>query len=110
RARTQAGGAHFADRGATVHLAGLAGAAERELRRAQDLSVDERLQGVDPSLAAGEVLGIIGPNGSGKSTLLNCRAGVQRYRGQVLIGGQPSQRLSANERARQVALLPQASQ
>src|SRR5690606_9063804 len=106
--RTQVCVAQYAERGATVHLAGLAGAAEMELIRAQDLSVDERLQGVDLSLAAGEVLGIIGPNGSGKSTLLDCLAGVQRYRGQVLIDGQPSQRLSANERARQVALLPQA--
>lgn len=81
-----------------------------ELIRAQDLSVDERLQGVDLTLAAGEVLGVIGPNGSGKSTLLNCLAGIQAHRGRLEIAGQPEQRLSANQRARQVALLPQSSQ
>ena len=81
-----------------------------ELIRATGLAVDERLHGVDLALNAGEVLGIIGPNGSGKSTLLNCLAGVQAHRGQVVIGGQPEKRLSANERARQLALLPQSSQ
>ena len=81
-----------------------------ELIRATGLTVDERLRGVDLALNAGEVLGIIGPNGSGKSTLLNCLAGVQAHRGQVVIGGQPEKRLSANERARQLALLPQSSQ
>lgn len=81
-----------------------------ELIRANGLTVDDRLQGVELVLNAGEVLGIIGPNGSGKSTLLNCLAGVQTYRGQVTFDGTPAQRLSSNERARQVALLPQASQ
>ncbi len=81
-----------------------------ELIRAHQLSVAERLHEADLALAAGEVLGIIGPNGSGKSTLLNCLAGVQMYRGQVEIGGQSSQDLRGDERARQVALLPQSSQ
>lgn len=81
-----------------------------ELMHASQLSVNERLHGVDLSLNAGEMLGVIGPNGSGKSTLLNCLAGVQTHSGQVEIDGTPSPRLSSNERARQVALLPQSSQ
>lgn len=81
-----------------------------ELIHASQLSVNERLHGVDLSLNAGEMLGVIGPNGSGKSTLLNCLAGVQTHSGQVEIDGTPSPRLSSNERARQVALLPQSSQ
>lgn len=81
-----------------------------ELIRATGLGVDERLLGVDLTLNAGEVLGIIGPNGSGKSTLLNCLAGIQKHRGQLDITGQPERHMSANQRARQVALLPQSSQ
>ncbi|CDZ94473.1 ABC transporter ATP-binding protein [Pseudomonas saudiphocaensis] len=81
-----------------------------ELMRATGLGVDERLQGIDLNLNAGEVLGIIGPNGSGKSTLLNCLAGIQPHRGQLNIAGKPERHMSANQRARQVALLPQSSQ
>ena len=81
-----------------------------ELIRATQLSVEDRLRGVDLSLNTGEVMGIIGPNGSGKSTLLNCLAGIQTHLGQVHIDGTPSQRLSSIQRARQVALLPQSSQ
>ena len=81
-----------------------------ELMHARNLCVAERLHGVDLTLNAGEVVGIIGPNGSGKSTLLNCLAGVQRHHGQVNISGRPSQQLSPSQRAQQVALLPQASQ
>jgi ABC-type lipoprotein export system ATPase subunit len=47
------------------------------------------LQGLDISIAAGEVMGIIGNSGSGKSTLLNIVGGLDRpSAGSVLVDGE----------------------
>ncbi|WP_395105358.1 ATP-binding cassette domain-containing protein [Actinomadura sp. SCN-SB] len=49
------------------------------------------VDGVDISVAAGSVHGIIGPNGSGKSTLLSCLTRFHKVdRGEVLICGVPA--------------------
>ena len=66
------------------------------------------LAGVSLEARAGEIVGVIGPNGSGKSTLLRTISGVLRPRaGGVWIGGVPLERLSRNELARRVAVVPQ---
>lgn len=66
------------------------------------------LRGVNLSIRPGELSAVIGPNGEGKSTLLRCLAGVLRpLAGQVLVDGRALSSLSARERARRVAVLPQ---
>lgn len=58
---------------------------------------------------AGDFVGLIGPNGAGKSTLLRIAAGLQRpTAGNNSIDGAPTNALSATERARRLAWLPQA--
>jgi len=60
------------------------------------------------TLNAGEICVLLGANGCGKSTLLKTLAGaLQPVQGEVQLKGQPLHSLSARERARQLAFLPQ---
>lgn len=66
------------------------------------------VQDVSLQVRPGEMLGLIGPNGSGKSSLLRLLAGVVApHAGQVLLAGQPLQRLARRQVARQLALVAQ---
>ena len=65
------------------------------------------LRGVSCEAASGGWLALIGPNGAGKSTLIRAAAGLLPYQGTVLIGGADAATLSARDRARLVAYVPQ---
>lgn len=63
---------------------------------------------VNLQVRRGEVLAILGRNGVGKSTLLNCLIGLHSLtEGTVHLGGEPLDSLTATERARRIAYLPQ---
>ena len=67
------------------------------------------LQGIDLEARDGEVVGVVGPNGSGKSTLLKVISGLLTpLSGEVRWCGQGLPSLSNGERARLVAVVPQA--
>jgi len=67
------------------------------------------LQGVDLSVAAGEVVGLVGPNGCGKTTLLKAITRVIPWQaGEVLLLGAPASKLSRQELSRRVAVVPQS--
>jgi iron complex transport system ATP-binding protein len=69
----------------------------------------EVLHGVSLKLEPGSILGLIGPNGAGKSTLVRSLSGVVPLQsGRVLVNGQPLSSLKPNQRARWVAVVPQA--
>ncbi|KPL91559.1 heme ABC transporter ATP-binding protein [Levilinea saccharolytica] len=67
------------------------------------------LQQVGFHLAAGQVLAVIGPNGAGKSTLIRALSGVLPVRGgAVRLDGRDLRQYSEVERARRIAVVPQA--
>lgn len=65
------------------------------------------LNGVSFAISPGEFVGLIGPNGAGKSTLLRSVLGFLPSRGEVAIGMRDAATMSAAERARLVAYVPQ---
>lgn len=68
------------------------------------------LDGVSVSVAPGDFMAVIGPNGAGKSSLLHAIVGdLTANRGTITLDGTAIDDLGLKTRARQVALLPQAS-
>jgi iron complex transport system ATP-binding protein len=67
------------------------------------------LDGLDLSVARGEMVALLGANGSGKTTLLNVMAGtITPSSGSVELLGRPLPSWSRGEIARSVAVLPQS--
>ena len=66
------------------------------------------LDGVSLTVADGEWVSVVGPNGAGKTTLLRALAGLVHADGDVSLGASSLASLSRRDRARLVALVPQA--
>lgn len=62
---------------------------------------------VTARFSAGEMVGVIGPNGAGKSTLMRAMLGLAPFAGRVRLDDRDLASLSARERARRLAYLPQ---
>lgn len=69
------------------------------------------LRGVTFEVGPGEVLAIVGPNGVGKSTLVKAASGVlPAFEGRIRVDGRDLTDLTPGQRARLVAVVPQATQ
>ena len=71
----------------------------------------EILKRIDLNIEPGCVLAVIGPNGAGKSTLIRSISGVVPYsKGSVMVDGYPLEKMQPGQRARYLAVVPQARQ
>jgi len=69
------------------------------------------LHGLNFQIEKGEIVGLIGPNGAGKSTLIRAASGVIPIQsGRIFVDGQDLANFSHSERARILAVVPQARQ
>jgi iron complex transport system ATP-binding protein len=69
----------------------------------------EVLRGVDLTVAPGEMVGLLGPNGAGKSTLVQCILHILKpSQGGVWLWDREAGALTANQRARLLAYVPQS--
>ena len=80
--------------------------------RIEDLSVNygprQILHNISLSVQSGEILALIGPNGAGKSTLIRAASGVIPFSGHVRTNGDTFHALTSMQRARYMAVVPQA--
>lgn len=66
------------------------------------------LQNISFGAEGGTIIGLVGPNGAGKSTLARTIAGLLKpSAGNIVVNGQPIDRLSAHDAARTIAYLAQ---
>ena len=69
------------------------------------------LKDISLDVQQGEIVGVIGPNGAGKSTLIKVLSGVLKASaGEVLINQKEVSTYSPSQRARTLAVVPQARQ
>ncbi|HRQ24212.1 MAG TPA: ABC transporter ATP-binding protein [Anaerolineales bacterium] len=66
------------------------------------------LHGISFDVQSGEVLALIGPNGAGKSTIIRAASGVIPSTGHVRTNGDDFHSLDSMQRARYMAVVPQA--
>ena len=67
------------------------------------------LNGLDASIAAGEVVAVLGENGSGKSSFLKVLARVlPPSGGEIVFDGRPLESIPRRETARAIAYVPQS--
>lgn len=67
------------------------------------------LKNISIQIPAGRILAVIGPNGAGKTTLIRAVSGIVPLQaGQVLVQGRDLNQLSISDRARWIAVVPQA--
>jgi iron complex transport system ATP-binding protein len=78
-------------------------ATEVSVRLGGNLIVDR----VSVELRTGELVALVGPNGAGKTTLIRALAGLLPAEGTIELDGRTLGTLSARERARRIAYLPQ---
>ncbi|HSH02602.1 MAG TPA: heme ABC transporter ATP-binding protein [Anaerolineae bacterium] len=62
------------------------------------------------TIPPGQILALVGPNGAGKTTLLKAISGTIPYNGHISINHTDLQQLTPQQRARQLAVVPQARQ
>ena len=69
----------------------------------------EVIHGANMKFEPGKITALIGPNGCGKSTLLKTLVRIKEHTsGQILVDGEPVEKLSSVQLARKVAYLPQS--